>query len=453
MMELSREEKRLQEIVEFRYGIVAELANPYLQRGKLQEMIDEKAALSYDIPYSTKHTLSASCIKEWLRKYKQFGKAGLRPKERSDKGKSRLMPEAEVAVLREYLISHPQVTAIAGYKKLYREGHITTVISPSSLSRLVIAEGIREERSESGHRGDTRVLKFSFRYPLECIQADCMHGPQIPYREGKRKKAILILFLDDATRRVVYSRFTFSEHSLEFEAGLKHVLKAYGRIYRVYVDHGSTFVSQQTQRILDILKIQLIHSRVGVPRGRGKVERMFRTVRDGFLRPLDLETIQSLEDLNMRFATWVETEYHRSPHRGLAASITPLEAWLKKVRYLHPTDPTIDLDRVFFHETTRRVYNDATITIANTLYEVPPVLIGKQVRLTYNPHQPVPQLYVSQNGISYGEARLVDSYANTRVKRDITKTAAVEGETHTSTSHISAGLAASRLQAPRGGTP
>jgi transposase InsO family protein len=80
----------------------------------------------------------------------------------------------------------------------------------------------------------------------------------VPNGRGKREKAILRAFIDDATRRIVYSQFSFTERSLVFEQGLQHILAIHGRIGRVYVDNGATFVSSQTKRILDILQVLLI---------------------------------------------------------------------------------------------------------------------------------------------------------------------------------------------------
>jgi hypothetical protein len=182
------------------------------------------------------------------------------------------------------------------------------------------------------------------------------------------------------------------------------------------VDNGSAFVSSETLRILSILGITLIHSRVGYPAARGKVERIFRTIRDQFLRPLDKASIRSLADLNARFHTWVESEYHRSPHRGLGGK-TPLEAWLEKAHHIIHLDPTVDLDEIFKHEVRRRVYDDCTFTLNGILYEVPAVLRGKIIKVRFNPFQTVQKLELLYEKHSYGEARVVDTYANTRVKR------------------------------------
>lgn len=194
------------------------------------------------------------------------------------------------------------------------------------------------------------------------------------------------------------------------------MLLAHGRIGRVFVDNGSAFVSSETLRILSILGITLIHSRVGHAAGRGKIERYFRTLRDGFLRPLDKESIRSLADLNARFHSWLESEYHRSPHRGLGKK-TPLDVWLEKAHHIIHMDPTVDLDEIFKHEIRRRVYTDCTFTLDGILYEAPSVLKGKNIKVRYNPFLPARKLELIYEKRCYGEAQVVDTYANARVKR------------------------------------
>ena len=409
-------QKRVHAIMDFRQGIVAELANPYLDHGQLKKLIQEKSAMQYDMPWSRKTTIGGASIRKWLEAYRHSGKEGLRPKGRTDCGKSRAVSEADERVFTNYLRDNPNLTAIAAWKKLYAEGKLEYQIATSSLSRIVKAHGLeREARLQESVQ--EKCLKFDFFYPLECVQSDCLHGPMIPNGKGGICKAIMIAFIDDATRRIVYAEFTQSEHSLAFEKGIRHILSSQGRIIKLYVDNGSTFISNQTQRILDILQIHLIHSTPHRPQGRGKIERFNRTVRDGFLRPLDVQTITGFDDLNVRFRTWLESEYHRTPHRGLPNHQTPLECWLEKAHHLKPMNSLIDLDTVFFHECYRRVAKDNTVTINTTLYEVPPILCGKKIVLRFNPHQEFHKVQAWYENKDYGECRIVDSYANTRIKR------------------------------------
>ncbi len=57
---------------------------------------------------------------------------------------------------------------------------------------------------------------------------------------------------------------------------------------KFYTDHGSDFTSHHMEQVAIDLKINLMFSKVGVPRGRGKIERFFQTVNQTFLEQLDL---------------------------------------------------------------------------------------------------------------------------------------------------------------------
>jgi len=415
-MTKSEYELRNKEITDFRYSVVAELGNPYLPRGQLIRMIQEKAAREYRIPYSRKTQVSEACIRRWLWLYRKYGKQGLEPKIRDDFGKSRIINDAEQTEILELLKSRPELTAIAAVRKLQKQGVITSDISSSSLSRFIKAQGMTaNQRWEEKQK--EKSLKFDFFSPLECVQVDVMYGPEIPCKDGKKRKALLMAFLDDATRRIIYANFSFSEKSILFEDGIKHILKAQGMLGKIYTDNGSSFISQQTNRILDILGITLTHSKPGRPQGRGKCERFFRTTRDQFIRPLDIDDVKDLDHLNALFRTWLECEYHRSPHRGLQNKMTPLDAWMAKAHHIKPLSPSIDLDRVFLHMANRKVFKDSTFTLSGSLFEAPAVLAGKRITIYFDPHPPVRKVLVFQGGKEYGYSTIVDTYANTKVKR------------------------------------
>jgi putative transposase len=410
-------ERQIGEMTDFRFKLVAELANPYLSSAERRRMIREKASVEHEVPGVGRRRLSEGCILKWLALYRKFGKEGLVPRSRRDAGLSRVLSQAEAALLVSHLEAHPELTATAVLRRLQESGRIRSNPSSSSLSRLVRSVGLERSRRIQVH-AEEKTLKFEFFSPLECVQADGMYSVKIPDAKGKLRHAVLLAFLDDATRRVVHASFSFSENSLAFEAGIKHILAAHGRIGRLYCDHGSAFVGVQTRRILDTLGIILVHSQVGRPRGRGKVERYFRTAREQFFAPLEVSTITSIEELDRRFHAWLESEYHRSPHRGLS-NRTPLEVWVEKAHLIVPLEPGLDLQQLFLHEATRRVHKDSTVTLDGALFEVPSDLIGERISLRYDPHRPPERrrLQIIRGGECIGEARLVDSYANAKVRR------------------------------------
>lgn len=417
-MNFEERELYVREIIDFRYGVIADLLNTHLGWGELNALIKQKAKLRHRIPYSKRTVISTASIRQWLSLYKKYGKDGLAPKVRKDAGTTKSLLPEEVAAIITALEKRPHITATSIVRQLVGEGKIKSQVSKSALSRLVISSGLKRcDRMKL--KDDEENLKFNFAYPLECVQADDLHAFLVPDGKGKKRKAILMAFLDDATRRIVYSDFSFSERSLVFEAGIKHILKTHGKISMLYVDNGAPFVSLQTKRICDILRIQIRHSRPGIPKGRGKIERFFRTVRDQFLRLLDESDIKGIEDLNMRFRIWIESEYHRNPHRGLNNQ-TPLEVWLANTKYITVVDASVDLDRVFYHIRQRKVYRDSTFTLDGVLYEVPSILSGCTIKICYDPIPIRRVVLVEHDGKNYGEAHPVDAYANARVIRNKT---------------------------------
>ena len=422
-MDFEERERVRTQIADFRYSVVAELCNPYLSDEEKKSLLKEKSARQYAIPGSTKTGISSETIRSWATKYRLHGKEGLLPKQREDRGRPRSFKDNEAQAIIEKLEKKPELTVSSVIKKLKKDGVIESEISSSSLSRFITANNLaKRERVKITDDKDQR--RFAFEGPLECVQADAMHGFPIPNGKGKKKKAILLAFIDDATRRILYARFDFSEKSLLFEKGINHILKAHGKIGRLYVDNGSTFISNQTKRIVEILGIYIIHSKPYRPQGRGKIERFFRTVRQSFLRLIDEDEIQSLQQLNALFSTWLETEYHRKIHSSLG--VTPLDAWLSKCERIKRMDPFIDIDQMFLHQTTRRVYKDSIVSVYGVAFEVPSVLIGRRVTITFDPRPPISRITVKYDGKDYGEAKPVDLYANTKVKRNKDFTGEIE---------------------------
>ena len=402
-------------VSDFRFGIIADLVYSHASGKELAKLIAEKASRTYTIPFSRKTRITQSCVRKWLAAYRAKGREVLVPKTRKDKGTCRAIAEREKESILKLLEQKSQMDASSRVRILVRDGKLSGEISKSALSRFIRSSGF--DRTSRLHVAmKDQVQGFSYEYPLECVQVDDMHSFAVPDHTGKPRKAILIAFLDDASRRILYAHFSFSENALEFERGLLHILRSHGRLRRIYTDNGSTFVSDQTRRILDTLGIPLIHSRPGLPKGRGKIERFFRTVRTQFEITLDPTSIRSIQDYDMRFRSWLESEYHRQPHSGLQGR-TPLDTYLAGTDHIFRVDPLVDLDEVFCHEDSRVVANDGTVSVGGIHYEVPSILIGSKVKLRRNPHADVPLICVYRDGKDYGKARRVDAYANARSRR------------------------------------
>src|SRR4030042_1986203 len=98
-MNTEEREKRGQQIAEFRYSLIAELANPYLKPEELRMLLREKASREHEVPHRGRRKLTASCLRKWLALYRHRGKEGLIPKSRRDAGFTRALLPAESALL------------------------------------------------------------------------------------------------------------------------------------------------------------------------------------------------------------------------------------------------------------------------------------------------------------------------------------------------------------------
>jgi transposase InsO family protein len=283
-------------------------------------------------------------------------------------------------------------------------------LKPTTVNRLLSRHGLMEREVPASEKDRRR---FAFQKAGELWMSDVMHGPSVLVGKVKRK-TYLIAFLDDATRVVPYAAFALSENTAAFLPVFKQAVLRRGVPKRLFVDNGAAYRSQHLSLVCAKLGVVLIHARPYDAAAKGKQERFFRRVRSQLLPILVEADFKSLEALNRRLWAWIETEYHCSPHKGLAGQ-TPLDRWAQvadEVRYLDA-----DLDDLFLAETMRKVQKDRTVSLNGKAYEVDASLVGATVTLRFDPSLPGRAIQVQHDGKTWS-AKLVDLYGNCFVKRD-----------------------------------
>ncbi len=412
------DEKLREAVALFRYGLIADLA--HLPRGArgIGEKLKEKAAGTYAIPGTHRTRVAAETIRKWLVTYRYGGFEALYPKRRSDLGRPRRMPAEVAEALVAIKTRRPGYSVRAVIAHAAEHGLVSEAAMPSAstVQRLLRREGLTGRAAAQGPATDRR--RFNYRRAGQLWMSDVMHGPKVP--DGRRRrKTFLIAFIDDATRVIPHAAFAFAENTAAFLPVFKHALLRRGLTERLYVDNGANYRSRHLALVCAKLGIALIHARPYQPAGKGKIERWFRTLRAGWLRHLDVGSIDGIEALNRALAGWVEGEYHQSPHRGLDGQ-TPLDRWAgtaAEVRY--PDAAGLDLDELFLFETKRRVLKDRTLSLHGRLYEADAILIGQTVTVRYDPAAPPTRaLQLVHEGRPAGLATPLDAYANTAVKRE-----------------------------------
>jgi putative transposase len=101
-----------------------------------------------------------------------------------------------------------------------------------------------------------------------------------------------------------------------------------------YTDHGSDFTSQHLEQVSADLRMALVFSEAGMPRGRGRIERFFRTVNQLFLCTLpgyapaggpSVTPVLTVSALEERLLTFLVEQYNYRRHSE--TGIAPQTRW------------------------------------------------------------------------------------------------------------------------------
>ena len=406
------------EIALFRYGLIADLVRLPPGTKGLYRQLEQKAAKEYTIPGTSRTSVAAETLRDWLKRYRKGGFDALLPKARADRGQSRALSPAVFERLLAIKEDNPRLSVrlVIQAARSCDEVPEALPLPPSSVHRLLASHGLMRKNPDTPTEQDRR--RFAFERAGQLWMSDVMHGPSVTVGDRARRKTYLIAFIDDATRVIPYAAFALSENTQTFLPVLKQAILRRGFSARLYVDNGANYRSHHLALVCAKLGIALIHARPYRPQGKGKIERFFRSLRAQLLTRLRPEDTASLEALNRRLAAWIEGEYHHTPHRGLDGQ-TPLERWAQTAAQVRFPEPTLDLDDLFLFEAKRKVQKDRTVSLNGVVYEVDAVLVGERVTLRFDPAaapgHPVQVYYEAE---PFGLAKPVDLYANCFVKRD-----------------------------------
>jgi putative transposase len=414
----TRRGERAEQVALFRYGLISDLVHPAAddEGRRLYERLRDKAAKSYCIPGSRRTRVAVETLRDWLSAYKAGGFDALRPKPRADIGSARAIGQSLsdlLILLKDEHRDWSVATVIETAKQMDAQAAATT-LPVSTVHRLLSRAGVMGKRPEDPTSKDRR--RFAYERAGELWMSDVMHGPSVLVAGRRKQKTYLIGLLDDATRVVPYAAFALAENASAFLPVLRQGVMRRGVPMRLYVDNGAAYRSHHLSLVCARLGITLIHARPYQPAGKGKQERLFRTVRMQLLPVLGEADLHSLEALNRRLWSWVEGEYHQAPHKGLG-SITPLDAWAMRSADVRSVGPELDLREMFLLEAQRRVRADRTVSLDGVVYEVEAALVGEKVLLRFDPAKRGAPVDVWHAGKKIGQARVVDTYANCFVKR------------------------------------
>jgi len=303
----------------WRYQVIASLLSlDATARGALHHAIKALSSRVFEHPKKGPINLGFGTIEEWYHAYKKENLEGLKLRRRSDRGKSRKIDDATAEKIEAIAVAHPTLDGKGTQKELAvaLKDSGQDLPSLSTLYRFLKATGL--DRRNVLRQADHRA--YAFEFAGDCWQGDVMYGPTIVTKDGKRKKTYLIANLDDATRLIAHAEFYFDDDLRSLRDCVKQALLKRGCPKRFYFDNGEIFRSRMMLAVAAQLGIHLIDTKPYRPQGRAKLERFLGTVRRSFLKRIDLSKLDDLAAFNRLLFAFVEGEYHRSRHRGIAAS-------------------------------------------------------------------------------------------------------------------------------------
>jgi transposase len=338
-----------------------EMTKRALHRLKVIEAVTEKRLTQADA--AKQRGVSARQVKRLVAAYRAEGAQGLVSRRLGRCSNRPLKDPLREAIRALRVERYPDCGPTLAREKLQELHRIT--VSIETVRQMQIELGLWKPKRRSVPRA-FQVRERRGRFG-ELIQID---GSPHEGFEGRGPRCTLIVFIDDATGRLVQLGFAPSETTAVDMQVLRRPLEQFGRPVALSSDRHSLFRPTREEpatgattttplgRALEGLEIEAIHART--PQAQGRVERANQTLQDRLVKELRLRGIDDLEtanaflpeflvDFNRRFA--VAPSSQEDAHRPVVHS-------------------TRELDRLLCEHDERTLSKNLIAQYRNTAYQV-----------------------------------------------------------------------------------
>ena len=330
-----------------------------LSRLEVMKRLEEKRMRQHEA--ADQLQISVRHVKRLLKAYREKGAEGLISKRRGKPSNNRLKAEVKreaIDLIRKRYkgfgptLAHEKLTEVHGLK-----------ISVESLRQLMIAETLWKPRRAK------RPVVHPMRERRACLgELVQMDGSPYDWFEGRAPACSLLVFIDDATGRLMELYFTPQESMFSYSAAVRRYLARHGKPMAFYGDkHGIFRVNvknalsgtglTQFGRAMQDLDIQIICA--NTPQAKGRVERANQTLQDRLVKEMRLQDISSLEAGNDYVQEFIQDFNRRF-------SVVPRSSH-DAHRPLRPTD---DLDRILTKQETRILSKNLTFQYKKVIYQI-----------------------------------------------------------------------------------
>ncbi len=304
--------------------------------------------------------ISIRQVKRLWRTYKKLGRAGLISKRRGQPSNHRLpldvRLQAEGLIRQHYADFGPTLA----HEKLTEKHQVS--LSVEAVRRLMIDEDLwhpRRAKKAVIHQMCERRACLG-----ELVQID---GSPFDWFEGRAPACTLLVFIDDATGRLMELHFTPQETMFSYSDAMRHYLQRHGKPQALYSDkHGVFRVNiagasrsglTQFGRAMEQLGIQIICA--NTPQAKGRVERANQTLQDRLVKELRLRNISGMDAGNQYLPKFI-TDFNA--HFAVAPRSTH--------NAHRPVLATELLDQIFTWQEMRVVSKNLTVQYNKVVYQI-----------------------------------------------------------------------------------
>jgi transposase len=310
-------------------------------------------------------------VERLYRAYKRAGPAGLASRKRGRPSNRKLPAALRKRALQFVRSKYRDFGPTLAQEKLEQRHGLA--VSVETLRRWMIEDGLWTPRAE--RRGRVQQPRRRRDCLGELIQIDgCDHE----WFEERGPRCVLLVYVDDATGRLMELRFCQAESTFAYFTSTQRYLERHGKPVAFYSDKATIFRVNaaepkggdgvtQFSRAMSALNIDVICA--NTPAAKGRVERAHQTLQDRLVKELRLAGVSDVEAGN-RFLVGFQEEYNR---RFARAACNPYDAH-------RPLLPEEHLAEVFTWQEQRHVSTNLTLHYKRVMYLLEDTKAARQVR-------------------------------------------------------------------------
>ncbi|XXK76283.1 Mu transposase C-terminal domain-containing protein [Clavibacter michiganensis] len=353
--------------------------------------------------------ISARTLQRWHHLYRNGGIAALDPHARVDAGRRRTAA-ATVAFVERLALTKPRPSIatlhrLAATDALQRGDPVPSYSTVREIVRALDPALVTLALEGPASYRDRHELVYRRRAerPNQTWQADHTElDVLIVGAGGKPDRPWLTVIMDDYSRAICgYTVFTGAPSAMNTALALRQAIwrkpdpswAMCGIPDILHVDHGTDFTSRHLEHTAAELRIRIIHSTIGRPQGRGKIERFFGTISTellpllpGHLGPRNRrpDPVLDLAGLDAAIGSFIAT-YNDRPHKELG--VTPRAAWVGDGWLPRMPESLVELDGLLLTVPKSRTVQRDGIHFQGQRYLAPTLapFVGRSVIIRYDP--------------------------------------------------------------------